>query len=98
MQWRLTVPRFDLSTTEGRSPLCPELLQLRFDLMFCPLLEDKECKVDLFKHVDKLVPPSPVFSLVATQNLVLQKAGTGVHEYFPVRSNTNCFNQLREYF
>ena len=93
--WRLTLPGSVLqepneedATPSSVKPQCVELLHLKFELLYAPFLPDEgDVKVDLMNEVHKLLPLEPVFSVVATQNLVVEKAASGVHSFFPVSTN-----------
>lgn len=94
VHWRLTVPSTQLSKidVEGSSidqlgPHCSELLHLKFDLLFAAFAPEdpSQPKADLMSEIDRLVPSDPVFTVVATQNLVIENASSGIHSYYPVR-------------
>jgi hypothetical protein len=66
------------------------MLHLKFDLLFAPFVEEQtptgdDNQVDLMNEVHKLLPADPVYSIVATQNIVIDKATSGIHSYYPVK-------------
>lgn len=67
-------------------PHCNALLHLKFDLLFAPFVTEDPAlpKADLMHEIGKLVPPNPIFTVVATQNLVIENASSGIHSYYPV--------------
>jgi hypothetical protein len=84
--WRLTLPACDVTdATAGRPPHCEKLLHLKFDLLYAPFItQPPDVKVDLMTEVHKLIPDEPMYTIAATQNLVIKQAGSGVHSYYPV--------------
>ena len=70
---------------ETSPPHCHKPLHLKFELLFCPfLLLDPAIKVDLMSEIHKLIPDEPQFTTVATQNVVVDRASSGIHSYHPV--------------
>eukprot|EP01038_Epipyxis_sp_PR26KG_P010970 gene10970-14734_t len=97
VHWRFTLPKVDLSGYEftddfEASPICTELLHMRFELLFSPLIE--ESAGDLFSDIDSFIPDNPSYETVATQNIIIQKAGSGIHEYYPIRFKRSYYIDL----
>lgn len=93
VHWRLTLPACNLPENSDEQsdlavvPRCSQLLHMKFDLLFAPFkVEDPAGpKVDLIREVHKLIPDDPIFSIVATQNIIIENASSGIHSYYPVR-------------
>jgi hypothetical protein len=83
--WRITVPDFDLSLidTKTHAISCTELLTMRFNLYQCDLFNISATS-DLMKNLEQHLPPEPEFKLYAHQDIHLQQAGSGFHQYYPV--------------
>ena len=65
---------------------CPEALIIRVDLMYCPFQEDLDRSYDYITEISSVIPEIPSWTVVATQTLAVQEAGSGLHEYYPVCS------------
>lgn len=79
----MTLPACNISVEENAS--CPKPLHLKFELLYAAFLAPPaDVKIDLMNEVHKLIPEDPQYSVVATQNLVVEKAGSGIHAYYPV--------------
>ena len=63
-----------------------ELLCIKFELLFAPLLEVEEGKprVDIMNNIELLIPEDPIYSILATQSIYIQACEKGIHEYIPV--------------
>eukprot|EP00603_Paraphysomonas_imperforata_P000427 CAMPEP_0114414520 /NCGR_PEP_ID=MMETSP0103-20121206/1431_1 /TAXON_ID=37642 ORGANISM="Paraphysomonas imperforata, Strain PA2" /NCGR_SAMPLE_ID=MMETSP0103 /ASSEMBLY_ACC=CAM_ASM_000201 /LENGTH=938 /DNA_ID=CAMNT_0001582665 /DNA_START=205 /DNA_END=3021 /DNA_ORIENTATION=+ len=83
--WRLTIPEFDLSLLDQDTQAisCPELLTLRFNLYQCDL-HNVVPSSDLMKDLESHLPPEPQFKLFASEDIHMQQACSGFHQYFPV--------------
>lgn len=99
--WRFTVPIQNMHAfmdasddslpahehKQQKSIHCTEFLHLRFELLYTSLL-DNDGTVDLMRDIDSVLPDDPEFEIVASQNIVLQQANSGVQQYFPVSTIT----------
>lgn len=65
---------------------------MKFDLLYAPFKEEDPAlpKVDLMRDVHKLIPDDPVYSIVATQNIIIENASSGIHSYYPVSTHKWC--------
>lgn len=88
--WRLTLPACRVSAEKDDSfPKCPKPLHLKFELLYAPFVAQPEgVKVDMMNEIEKLIPMDAAYAIVATQNLVVDDAGSGIHAYYPVCLNT----------
>lgn len=77
----------DEVTNDHIGPHCNALLHLKFELLFSPFVTEDPAvpKADLMHEISKLVPSEPIFTVVATQNLVIENASSGIHSYYPVK-------------
>ena len=88
VHWRLTIPSCEMpSNDDFVAPHCEKLLHLKFELLYAPFLES-ETKVDLLHDVHKLVPDDPIYTVLSTQNIVVEKASSGIHTFYPVSTHT----------
>lgn len=98
VHWRLTLPACSLPeptdepSDSNWGPKCSQLLHMKFDLLYAPFKEEDPAlpKVDLMRDVHKLIPDDPVYSIVATQNIIIENASSGIHSYYPVSSYSWC--------
>ena len=100
--WRLTLPKVDLSTAlmdASSSPQCEEILSMKFELLFAPLLERDGGRedgillndADMMTQIENFLPFNSPLEAVATQNIAIRRASSGVHEYIPVSESSTHF-------
>ena len=88
VHWRIRIPQVDLVNTS--TPICNELLVIRFELVCSELDVNENHGIDL----NKWIPDDNTYSIVATQNIVIQRAASGFHEYHPIRFDRFHFIDL----
>lgn len=74
-------------------PSCGEILTMKVELLFAPLLEREggrddgmtQEQADLMTQIDKFLPFDSPLECIATQNVAMRRVSSGLHEYVPVR-------------
>jgi hypothetical protein len=80
--WKIIVPNYNLGSFGGTAPKSNSVFIFKFQLMFADVAEDVASDMDT--HPDLFVPENPIWTVVGEQSLMLQCAGSGVQEYYPV--------------
>lgn len=96
--WRFTVPDVDLNKLSGFCPALGDLLFLKFELLFVPFTIplEKAKMIDYIEDIRNILPSAKEINhpqSIATQTIAIQRATSGVHQYFPVtfdRANFAC--------
>ena len=87
--WRFTVPDADLNKLSGCAPAVGEFLFIKFELLHTPFHISPEMTktVDYVESIIEIMPRDVGNGVpVASQTLVIQRATSGIHQYFPVRT------------
>lgn len=90
MQWRLTFPHVDVeSLASSGSITSPDLLHVKFELLFCELTGPTSSVSH--EDIESLIPKKLTYEVVASQHIIVQKASSELHQYFPITfSNSYC--------
>ena len=88
-------PIDNIDTNDELPPYqCDELLTMKFELLYTPLLETEhghadgrsQNQADLMSDIENFLPSNDVpLDIVATQTVAIKLASSGLHEYIPVR-------------
>jgi hypothetical protein len=67
---------------------------LKYELLHCSLTELPP-GADLMHDLNKYLPTSPVYTVIATQQLFLQNIASGFHHFYPVYLRVEFITQLK---
>jgi len=73
-------------------PFCEEILTIKFELLFAPLLEREggqengmpQDKADLMTEIQNFIPFDLPLESIASQSVSIRRVSSGLHEYVPV--------------